>query len=139
LSDAERLLQRWLVFGEGFLEGVRGSYVVALLDARLPLALAARDALGNRYAAYALNGDRFALAGDDATLLSLPGVSGRIDPLRLAEFYASEELCADETFFEGVRALRPGEMLVVEGERHRHRIFDRIDLAARFELPAWED
>ncbi len=138
-SDAERLLRRYLSLGEAFLDDVRGSYVVALLDARAHLALAARDGLGNRYAAYTLDSQRFALASDDAALLALPGVSAELDPLRLAEFYGSAELAGDETFFRGVRALLPGEMLLVERDAVRRRVFDRPDLAARVAASSWEE
>ena len=138
-SDAKHLLQRYLERGEAFLDGITGSYVVALLDDRAPLALLARDALGNRYASYSLDSETFRVDSEDAALLRWSGVAGDLDPLRLTEFYAVEELSGDETLFQSVRALLPGELIVVERSQVRKRFFDRIEPARRLTLPSWEE
>jgi len=138
-GDAARLLARYLERGESFLDGVVGSFVVALLDGRTLLALAARDGLGNRYASYSLGARRFLLASDDAAVAAQPGVDAGLDPLRLAGFYAVADPAGPETFFRGVTALLPGELLVVGPDEVRRRDLGRPRAAARLELPRWED
>lgn len=137
--DAGRLLARYLERGEGFLDGITGSFALVLLDSRAPLALVARDGLGNRYLSYSLDTNRLLVASDDSALLAFPGVRPDLDPLRLTEFYGSAELSGNETFHLDVRALLPGEMLVADRVEVRRRRFDRIDPAARILLSSWEE
>jgi asparagine synthase (glutamine-hydrolysing) len=138
-TGAELLRTRYLEQGESFLDAAEGRFAVALLDRGAGRALIARDGLGHASFAYLLDGARLAVASQAAALVELPGVSRALDATRLAEFYANEELSGPRTFFRDLRALLPGEMLIVEGERERRRQLPRPRPEARLELPRFED
>ncbi|MBP1642619.1 MAG: asparagine synthase (glutamine-hydrolyzing) [Acidobacteria bacterium] len=138
-TGAELLRARYIAQGESFLDAAEGRFAVAVLDRAAGRALIARDGLGHASLAYLLDGARFAVASQEAALVELPGVSRALDATRLAEFFANEELSGARTFFRGLHALLPGEMLIVEGERVRRRELPRPSLEARLELPRFED
>ncbi len=116
-----------------------GSFAVALSDPAHDLTLLARDGMGNRYLAYSLIGGQLVSSQDDATLLAEAGASDRLSALRLAEFFSHEELSGPATFFEEVKALLPGEMLILQKRQVRRRWLTRPDLGARVERAHWEE
>ena len=138
-EDAGRLRGRYLERGEGFLDGVGGRFALALHDRVRARALAARSAPGHASLAYLLDERRFAVARESSDLADLPGVSDALDALRLAEFYASEELSGPRTFFAAVRELLPGEQIAVDAAGVRRRELARPRPGARLELRRFED
>ena len=138
-GDAELLRRRYLERSEAFLDGVRGRFALALHDRERGLALAARSAPGHASLAYVLDERRFAVARESAELAALPGVGEALDELRLAEFYANEELSGPQAFFAAVRELLPGEQIAVDARGVRSRELARPRPGARLELPRFED
>lgn len=144
-GDAASLLARYERLGEAFLDGVTGSFVVALLDLRRGEALVARDGLGSRSAWYLQSPELFALASEEAPLAAFFPVAGQpieLEPRRLAVFYANAELASSRGFFAGTRALMPGEVRIVgAGDRpvERTRALARPDPAARLAPSRWEE
>jgi asparagine synthase (glutamine-hydrolysing) len=144
LDDAALLLARYHRLGEAFLDDVRGAFALALVDPARPLALAARDGMGNRAASYVLRREVFAVAvgpesGGAPALLELPGVSAELDAGRLAEYFAFDEVTTSASFFRDVRHLLPGEMLIVEPRAVRRRSLPRPRLDPRGEPASWEE
>lgn len=139
LSDAQLLLARYRALGASFLDSVDGSFAVGLVDSRRGLALAARDGMGNRYLSTVLTPGLFAVASVDVALLGMPGVSGALDPLRLAEYYGGESPTGPETFFRDVRAVMPAEMVIVDGDGVHRRPLPGPRLDERLDLPRVED
>jgi len=133
------LLDRYRRLGVAFLDGVRGDFAVTLVDDSDALELAARDGLGNAYLAYRLDGGHLAAAGDAAELLGPAWPTAELDPLRWSEFFAYQEVSGPETFFRDVRSVLPGEMVLCREGRVTRRELGRPRLAARVELPRWED
>jgi asparagine synthase (glutamine-hydrolysing) len=133
-TDADWLLARYRSRGESFLDGVAGSFAVALFDARERLAVLSRDAMGNHYLSCVVTPGLAAAATDDSVLAGLAGTSGDLDPLRLAEYYAGEEHTGSETFFAAVRALLPGEVVIVGEANERRRALPGPPLSERLDL-----
>lgn len=129
---APGLLERYRRLGESFLDGVRGRFAVAVHDRAHARLLLARDGVGHFGLAWTRRGSRVAAAAEAAELRTIAG--SRLDRLRLAEFFANEELCGERSFFTGVREVGPGQLLVLERESERRRRLPRPD-AARVSAP----
>jgi asparagine synthase (glutamine-hydrolysing) len=138
-SGAELLREAYAARGEAFLDRAEGRFAVALLDRAAGKALVARDGLGHVSLSFVLDPARFAVARDEVDLVALPGVSRELDATRLAEFFANQELSGSRTFFRDIRAVLPGEMLIVERGSVRRRELPRPSVEARLELPRFED
>lgn len=87
----------------------------------------ARDGVGHFGLAWTRRGRRLAVAEDAADLVAIAGP--RLDRLRLAEFFANEELASDRSFFAGIREVGPGELLVLAAEGESRRALPRPDPA----------
>ncbi|HSM12525.1 MAG TPA: asparagine synthase C-terminal domain-containing protein, partial [Thermoanaerobaculia bacterium] len=124
--------------GEAFLDRVEGRFALVLEYRARRRALLARDGLGHQGLAYALDRERLLVASDPADLVAARGVDGSLDEQRLAEFFASEELSGSRTFFRGVHAVLPGEVLVVEGDRESRRWLRRPALRLALEIARFE-
>jgi asparagine synthase (glutamine-hydrolysing) len=130
---------RYQRLGEAFLDEVRGNFAVALYDPARRLSIVARDGMGNVSLSYVLNARIFAASQDEALLANLSEGAFDFEPLRLATFYAAAELAGPETFFSRVRALLPGEMLLVGDREVRRRSLARPRADRRLRLARWEE
>ncbi len=136
---AALLLERFRRLGAGLLTGVDGRFALALYDQSSRTAIVARDAAGEHALAWTATGDRFAAATGERDLLASPGVSTALDSDRLALYFGSEELAGDATFYSALRAVLPGEQVTWTDGKLARRALGAPSLAARLELPRWED
>ena len=126
--------------GEAFLDGLTGSFAVALRDPARDLTVIASDGMGNRSPCYSSPAGGSSLRRPTPRRWSTHRRSpARLCALRLAEFFAFEDLSGPATFFDGVQSLLPGEMLILEGGRSRRRWLTRPRLETRIERAHWED
>ena len=140
LSD--QLLARYREKGEFFLDGLTGAFAVQLLDPARDLVAIACDGMGNRSLAYSLSANRLVCSPEAADLVETSSGAGFARPtgvLRWAEYFAYEELSGDETFFESVKTLLPGEMILFSKGAARRRWLPRPRLDLRTERAHWED
>lgn len=141
-SVEELLRARYARLGEAFLDGVRGSFALAVRDPSARRLLAARTGMGGQLASYVLRDDLFAvsvgLEGAEP-LLRLPGVSGELDRLRLEAFFAFDEVRVPTSYFRDVRNVAPGEMVVVDTSGVRTRYLPKPSLELRLQPESWEE
>lgn len=139
-SDDAWLSAAYRLRGEAFLDGVRGDFACTVRDPAAARNLAARDSIGNGYLSYRYDQSRLTVAGEDAELAPAGCDPGDLEPVRLAEYFAHGELGGPETFFRGVRAILPGELIVADPDGHlRSRRFAPSLVAARLQLASWEE
>lgn len=110
-----------------------------LHDPRRGRLLLARDGVGDRSVSYALSATGISAGWNDADLLAAPGVSGQPDRVRWAEYFANVEVSSSRSFFEGIRIVLPGELLVVESDAVRRRELRRPRLDLRLRFRRWEE
>ena len=79
LPVAGALRARYRRLGEGFLDGLRGGFAIALHDPSRALALLARDGMGHESLAYSLTDEDLAAAWNEEDLVGTAGVTGEID------------------------------------------------------------
>ncbi|MCS6288608.1 MAG: asparagine synthase (glutamine-hydrolyzing) [Nitrospira sp.] len=110
-SDSEVLPHLFQEEGPGFVSRLRGMFSLAIFDTRAKTLLLARDRFGIKPLFYAQAPHRLAFASEINALLTLPGVDDRPDQQALYDFAALLYIPAPETFYRGIRALQPGEVL----------------------------
>lgn len=114
-SDTEVLLRAFVVWGEAALARLRGMFAFLIWDNREKRVFAVRDRFGIKPLYYARGPHGIAFGSEIKQLLGLPGVSGRMNISRVADFLESgiSDHTA-ETMFEGVHQLRAGECATVD-------------------------
>src|SRR6185295_19543183 len=78
----------------------------------------ARDRFGIKPLFYAPGKNRFAFASEIRALLLLPGVDTRFDQQAIHDFAALFYIPGPETLYEGIRAVKPGEIVIVRFDDH---------------------
>ncbi|MBN1203278.1 MAG: asparagine synthase (glutamine-hydrolyzing) [Anaerolineae bacterium] len=111
-SDAEAVIALYRQHGPGFLDHLRGMFALALWDDSTHTLILARDRMGQKPLYYYQDGRRLIFASEIKALLMHPNVPRRpayaLAPLALAYGYVPAPL----TFFEGIRMLPPGHVLI---------------------------
>jgi asparagine synthase (glutamine-hydrolysing) len=114
--DSTLVLAAWREWGEEFLGRLQGEFALALFDGRASRLILARDAVGCRPLYHWTNGRSFVFGSEIKAVIAHPDVAAKPNEDLLADFFLLERLPYDdggETFFEGIRAVRPGSSLNV--------------------------
>jgi asparagine synthase (glutamine-hydrolysing) len=110
-SDTEIIPHLYEEEGLGFVDKLRGMFALAVYDTRTHTLVLARDRFGIKPLFYAPKKDRLIFASELSALLELPGIDIRPDKQAIYDFAALFYIPAPETFYTGIRALLPGEIL----------------------------
>ena len=115
-SDAEVLPHLYEEEQWRFVTKLRGMYALAVFDARARTLVLARDRFGIKPLFYALGKNRVAFASEIRALLELPDIDTRPDHQAIYDCAALSYIPAPQTFYRGIRALQPGELLEAHSE-----------------------
>src|SRR5215813_4384639 len=118
-SDTEVLPHLYEEEGSEFVNRLRGMFALAIYDSRTRTLLLARDRFGIKPLFYAPGNYRLAFASEIRALLRLPDIDTRPERQSIYDFVALFYIPAPETFYVGIRALQPGEMLEAKLENSR--------------------
>jgi asparagine synthase (glutamine-hydrolysing) len=118
-SDTEVLPQLYEEEGLAFVAKLRGMFALAIYDVRTRTLVLARDRFGIKPLFYAPGTNSLAFASEISTLLEVPGIDKRPDRQAISDFAALFYIPAPETFYAGIRALQPGELLEAQLDGHR--------------------
>jgi asparagine synthase (glutamine-hydrolysing) len=110
-SDSEVLPHLYEEDGPSFVEKLRGMFALALYDTRNRRLLLARDRFGIKPLFYAAHQNRLAFASEILALLEVPDIDTCPNRQAIFDFAALYYIPAPETFYIGIRALEPGEVL----------------------------
>jgi asparagine synthase (glutamine-hydrolysing) len=118
-SDTEVLPHLYEEEGPEFVNKLRGMFAFAIYDTRTRTLLLARDRFGIKPLFYAPGKGWLAFASEIGALKEVPGIDLRPDRQAIYDFAALSYIPAPETFYAGIRALQPGEMLAArfDGDR----------------------
>src|SRR5215467_7930272 len=125
-SDTEVIPHLYEEEGAEFVRQLRGMFALAIYDTRSRTLILVRDRFGIKPLFYAPGTDRLAFASEIRALLPLPGIDTRPDRQAIYDFAALFYIPAPETFYTGIRALQPGEMLEVHLDSGKVRSQTRI-------------
>lgn len=124
-SDTEVLVHLYEELGDAFVAQLNGQFALALWDGHRQRLLLARDRIGIRPLFHADAGGRFAFASEAKALFALPALPRRLSAAALAATFSYWSPIAPQSAFEGVHALPPGHLMVVEaGGRQIRRYWD---------------
>lgn len=110
-SDTEVIPHLYEEEGADFISRLRGMFALVIYDIRTKTLILARDRFGIKPLFYAPGTERLAFASEIRALLALPDIDVRPDRQAIHDFAALFYIPAPETFYVGIRALQPGEML----------------------------
>ncbi|MFG0258172.1 MAG: asparagine synthase (glutamine-hydrolyzing) [Phycisphaerales bacterium JB043] len=110
--DTETVLLTLAQWGEDALTRFRGMFALCFWDTRTRQMLAARDPLGIKPLYHARVGSELVLASEIPAILEHPGLTASPN-MRMVSAYLTtiRTVLGDETLFEGVHALEPGQLM----------------------------
>jgi len=132
-SDCEPPLYLYLEHGPGYAAHLRGMYSIALYDPAAERLVLSRDPFGIKPLYYAETADGLVFASEAQALVESGCVERRLNAKARDELLQLQFTTGEETVFDGIRRVLPGETLVVEDGRVTAR--SRID-ALPVERPA---
>jgi asparagine synthase (glutamine-hydrolysing) len=115
-SDTEVIPHLYEEKGLAFVEQLRGMFALAIYDTRTRTLVLARDRFGIKPLFYAPGRHFLAFASEIRALRELPEIDDRPDRQAVYDYSALFHIPAPQTFFAGIRALQPGEMLIARLE-----------------------
>ncbi len=110
-SDSEVVLHGFAEWGEEMVPRLEGMFALAVWDSRRRSLLLARDRMGQKPLYYADFDGGLVFASEVKAILTLPGFERRVDPTALGIYLATECVPEHLCIFEGVRKVKPGELL----------------------------
>ncbi|MBE0411239.1 MAG: hypothetical protein IBX69_16070 [Anaerolineales bacterium] len=110
-NQAEYLLQRYLRFGEGFVDHLNGSFAIAIWDQDAQKLLLISDRLSTYPLYYARVNGRLLFASGVRALLADPTLPRKTDPAGIAQFLTFDHLLNDRTLLNSVKLLRQASVL----------------------------
>ncbi len=118
IGDGEIILRAYLRWGTDCLEHLRGDFAFAIHDPRTQTLFCARDQVGMRQFIYHHQPHRlFAFATQAEALLRCHGIPGRLNELRVADFFEDYEAYdLTSTFFEEIYRLPPATAMLVTSQ-----------------------
>lgn len=118
-SDTEVILRTYLHWGLAGLKKLEGIFSFALWDATCKRLVLMRDRLGVKPLFYANSKYGLAFGSEIKAVLGAQEVDTVLDDQAFSEFLWYGNTHGHRTFYHGVRALEPGQWLIVEnGKRH---------------------
>jgi len=112
-ADTEVLPHLYEEEGSEFVSSLRGMFALAIYDVDKHLLILARDRFGIKPLFFAPGKYSLAFASEIRALLELPEIDDRPDRQAIYDFAALFYIPAPETFYRGIRAVQPGEVLEV--------------------------
>lgn len=124
-SDTEVIVHLYEQHGGRFVDHLNGQFAIALWDARRRRLVLARDRTGIRPLFYNWSNGRLAFASEVKALFALPDVPRQLDVAALGEVFTYWAPLPSHTVFDGIQALPPGHLMVVDqGGHHISRYWD---------------
>ena len=116
-SDCESLLALYKSLGESFASHVRGMVAFALYDSKQDILFLGRDAFGIK-PLYIVEGEEgVAFSSEIQALIAAGYVSPQVDSMKALELLNLQFTTGEQTIFQGVHRVLPGETLVIKAGR----------------------
>ena len=113
-SDTEVIVHLYEQHGEGFVSHLNGQFAIALWDSRKKRLILARDRVGIRPLFYTVVKERLLFASEIKALFACPEVERKLNHAALGQIFTYWSALAPHSIFEGILALPPGHLMVVE-------------------------
>jgi asparagine synthase (glutamine-hydrolysing) len=120
--DTEVILQAWERYGEACVHHLHGMFAFALWDKAQQKLFCARDRLGKKPFYYSFVKNTFVFGSEIAALAAVPGLSRRIKPQAVDDFFAYGYVPEPGTIFESIEKLPAGCTLTIDRTNPAPRI-----------------
>ena len=110
-ADTEVLPHLYEEYGTDFVHRLRGMFAFAVYDVRKKKLMLARDRFGIKPVFFAPGHERVAFASELNALRMIPGIDLRPNRQAVYDFAALFYIPAPATFYSGILALEPGQLL----------------------------
>ena len=110
-ADTEVLPHLYEEYGPDFVTRLRGMFAFAIYDVRQKKLMLARDRFGIKPLFFAPDHERVAFASELNALRTIPGIDLRPNRQAVYDFAALFYIPAPATFYAGILALEPGQLL----------------------------
>lgn len=120
-SDSECILHTYALDPVNFVDRLHGMFAFALYDGERQKLVLGRDRLGIKPLFYALLPDRFVFASELKAILPLLPKPPAMDAAAFSQFLHNHCNSGEQTIFQGIRRLLPGEIIEVDAELNLHR------------------
>ena len=118
-SDTEAIVHAWESWGPDCLQHLNGQFAFALWDRGQKTLFLARDRLGKKPLYYARQADGTLVFGSEMrSILEVPGISRRISPASVDDFFAYGYVPDPHTIYAGVQKLPAGHYLMLREGCH---------------------
>jgi asparagine synthase (glutamine-hydrolysing) len=116
--DSETLIELLACSGMQAIDALRGMFAFIWADLEGRKLYACRDPFGIKPLYWARTGQSITLASEIPAILAHPEFSVRPDPVGMSAYLSTARVELDDlTMFEGVKVVRPGEILVFDLDR----------------------
>jgi asparagine synthase (glutamine-hydrolysing) len=120
-SDTEVILRAYEAWGSDAFTRFVGMWAFAILDLRQRRLVLSRDRFGIKPLHYVATGDRFAFGSEIKQLLEIPWVPRSLNARAVYDYLQYEVSdIGTETFFAGIRKVRPGNTLILQLDSGSH-------------------
>lgn len=120
-SDTEVLANGFRVYGKEVLQKIKGQFAFAAYNVKTREVLIARDPYGICPLYYTTCGGQLILASTPGAILELGRVPRRLDHQAVYDWFVTDSVCREKTFFEDLSSLRSGFCLHFEANRSAKR------------------
>lgn len=136
-SDTECLIHAYEEYGERMLDHLRGMFAFAIWDEKERTLFAARDFFGIKPFYYGMIGGNLVFASEIKAILEFPEYERQVNAEALDQYLSFQYSALEETFFKGIRQLRPGMYLKYQdGELRLNRYWDSLPSPKRKQTEA---
>jgi asparagine synthase (glutamine-hydrolysing) len=137
-DPAQKVLEDFRTRGRLALDGLKGSFAVAVVDVTARHALIAVDRMGIEPMCYGEAGGTFVFGTRADSVAARLGHSSAIDPQAVFDYLFFHMVPAPQTIFTGVRKLLPGQFAEYENGRVRVDFYWRMHYVDRPGAPEHE-
>ena len=116
-TDTEVLIHLYEEYGTDFLKYFDGMFAFSLWDSRQKRLILARDRFGIKPLFYTtgLSSGRLAFSSEIRPLLKMPGLSKKLDPIAIDQFFALSYILHPRSVYKNIKKLSPGCFLLIKG------------------------
>jgi asparagine synthase (glutamine-hydrolysing) len=115
--------------GEDFIAKLNGMFAFAIWDDKKRTLILARDRFGVKPLYFTCQNGQLIFASEIKSILALEEIKRSINESAIADYFNFQTVFGDQTFFEGIRCVTPGHMLICSG----NKISDKQYWDIRFE------
>jgi len=115
-SDTEVIIHLYEEKGVDCINDISGMFAFAIYDLKADTLFIARDRFGIKPVFYIQSNEYFAFASEINALLKIPSIDKTIDEQAVYDFSSLFMIPAPQTLFKNIRAILPGQYLVVKND-----------------------